>query len=67
MSVNDYTVESELYDAYIKALNYANLREIVIFLLLLLRSHVTSFAKEGCIFDMFPDILSMCLSFSEEH
>lgn len=46
-------MESKLHETYIKALNYADLREMV--LLFLPSPHSTSLAKEICILNMFPN------------
>lgn len=51
-------MESELYETYIKALNYASLREEVILLVFLLRPHLTSLVKEICILNMFSNTLN---------
>jgi hypothetical protein len=59
-------VESELQDAYIKALNQADLRAFTILLFLLLCPYVTSFAKEIRIVNMFPKTLRHVLKLSRE-
>lgn len=52
------SVESELHEMYIKALNYADLREIVIVLASPLIPHLTSFLMEICILNMLSNTLN---------
>lgn len=58
--------KSEWHEIYIKALNYADLRELVILLVFLLSPHLTSFAKKICVLNMFPNTLSHVLQLFRE-
>lgn len=59
-------MESELHETYFKALNYADLREIVILLVFLLSPRVTSLAKEICILIMFSNLANPVINFFRE-
>lgn len=59
-------MESELHETHIKAPNYADLREIVILLVFMHSPHVTSLAKEICIFIMFPNTVNHVITFFRE-
>lgn len=59
-------MESELRESYIKALSYADLKEIVILLVYLLNPHLTSFTQEIRVLNMFPNTLNYVIKFFRE-